>query len=216
MGEDLQASIVFWNTQIHNRIVSSYDQDSKVYFDHTIGGANTDGIDVEANYKLTDEIMLYANASYDHSRITKDIDIQGTYPGAKVAGYAPTTGKELTDTPPWMFSGRATYDLTGYLKLGVDGKYVARRFATEDNAFRFPDYWTANADATVDLDGIGMVGSYLKFNVDNVFNKHYFSSINTQTCWTPQSTSTTSSCSSMPYAYVGSPRTFQLTLVAVY
>lgn len=216
LGEDLQASVVFWNTQIRNRIVSSYDQDSKVYFDHTIGGANTDGIDVEANYKVTSDLTIYANASYDHSRITKDVDIQGQYPGYSIAGFAPTAGKELTDTPPWMFSGRVNYNVTDWLRVGADGKYVARRFATEDDAFRFPDYWTAGLDATVDLDGIGMTGSYVKFNVDNLFNKHYFSSINSQTCWTPQANSTTSSCGNIPYAYIGAPRTFQVTLVAVY
>jgi iron complex outermembrane recepter protein len=215
-GEDLQASLVFWNTQIRNRIVSSYDQDSKQYFDHTIGGANTDGIDFEANYKVTSDLTVYANASYDHSRITKDIDIAGTYPGYSIAGFAPTTGKELTDTPPWMFSGRVQYELADFVDVGAGAKYVARRFATEDNKFRVPDYYTANLDIRFKLDKLGMTGSQLKFNVDNIFDKHYFSSINTQTCWTPKSSTTTTSCGNFPYSYIGSPRTFQVTLVAVY
>jgi iron complex outermembrane recepter protein len=215
-GEDLQASVTFWNTQIRNRIVSSYDQDSKAYFDHTIGGANTDGVDVEANYKVTEDLTIYANASYDHSRITKDVDIAGQYPGYAKVGFAPTTGKELSDTPPWMFSGRVQYDVVDFLQVGVGAKYVARRFATEDDAFRVPDYYTVNLDARLKLDKLGMTGSMLKFNLDNVFDKHYFSSISSQTCWTPLASASSASCQNFPYAYLGSPRIFQVTLVAVY
>jgi iron complex outermembrane recepter protein len=215
-GTNLEASLVFWNTQIHNRIVSSYDQDAKQYFDHTIGGANTDGIDFEANYRVTDQLTVYGNASYDHSRITADIPISGQYPGYSLAGFAPTSGKELSDTAPWMFSGRAQYEPIDDLKLGVEGKYVARRFATEDDAFRVPDYFTVNADITYRLDSVGMAGSSIRFNVDNLFDKHYFSSIGTQTCWTPLASGSSSSCQNYPYAYLGSPRTFQVTLVAAY
>ena len=215
-GDSLEASVVFWNTQIHNRIVSSYDQDAKQYFDHTIGGANTDGVDVEANYTVTDEITLYANASYDHSRITANIPIAGTYPGQTTAGFAPTLGKELSDTPPWMFSGRAQYEPTENWKFGIETKYVARRFATEDDAFRVPDYFTVNADITYKLNALGLEGSSLRFNVDNIFDKHYFSSISTQTCWTPLASGYSSSCQNFPYAYIGSPRIFEVSLVAVY
>ncbi|MDE2181894.1 MAG: TonB-dependent receptor [Alphaproteobacteria bacterium] len=215
-GDDLQASAVFWNTQIHNRIVSSYDQDAKQYFDHTIGGANTDGVDVEASYSVTQALTLYGNASYDHSRITADIPIAGTYPGASVPGFAPTTGKQLSDTPEWMFSGRAQYEPIENLRLGLEGKYVGRRFATEDDAFRVPDYFTVNADLTYRLDKLGLTGSSIRFNVDNILDKHYFSSIGTQTCWTPLASGNSSSCMNYPYAYVGAPRTFQVTLVAAY
>lgn len=214
LGGSLQASLTFWNTQIHNRIVSSYDQDAKSYFDHTIGGANTDGVDFEANYSATENLMLYANASYDHSRITANIPISGTYPGMTVAGFAPTYGKELSDTPPWMFSGRAQYTLWSALEVGLEGKYVARRFGTEDDAYRVPDYFTVNADVRYRLDSLGMTGSSIRFNVDNIFDKHYFSSVSTQTCWTPSGAS--SSCTNYPYMYLGSPRTFQVTLTAAY
>jgi iron complex outermembrane recepter protein len=214
LGDDLQASIVFWNTQIHNRIVSSYDQDAKQYFDHTIGGANTDGVDIDANYAVTDALSLYASASYDHSRITADIPISPPT-GQTGLWYAHTLGKELSDTPPWMVSGRAQYWVIPTLALGLEGKYVARRFATEDDAFRFPDYFTVNADARFKLDDLGMTGSLIRLNVDNIFDKHYFSSINTQTCWQPTSAGS-SSCQNFPYAYIGSPRIVQVTLVATY
>lgn len=224
-GEDLTASIAFWNTQIHNRIVSSYDQDAKQYFDHTIGGANTDGVDFEASYHVSDQVTLYGNASYDHSRITVDIPISGQYPGyyqpgvtplTLLPGFAPTHGKELSDTPPWMFSGRVQFEPAQPVQVGLEAKYVARRFATEDNAFRVPDYFTVNADMTIKFDKLGLSGTRLRFNIDNIFNKHYFSSIGTQTCWTPLASGNSSSCTNYPYAYVGAPRTFQVTLVAAY
>jgi iron complex outermembrane receptor protein len=215
-GENVQASVVFWNTQIHNRIVSSYDQDAKQYFDHTIGGANTDGIDAEVNANLTEHFSIDVNGSYDHSRITANIPIAGTYPGMSVAGIAPTLNKELSDTPPWMLSGRAQYTLMDKFVFGFEGKFVGRRFATEDDKFRVPSYYTLNADVRYRLDDLGMTGSSILLNVDNITDKHYFSSIGTQTCWTPLASASSASCTNYPYAYLGSPRTIQITLVAAY
>src|SRR5262249_32068243 len=32
LGDDLQAAIIYWNSQVKNRIVSSFDQDTNTYF----------------------------------------------------------------------------------------------------------------------------------------------------------------------------------------
>ena len=61
-----------------------------------------------------------------------------------------------------------------------------------------------------------MTNSSLRFNVDNVFNKHYFSSLSNYTCWTPMAGATMSGCTSLPYAYAGSPRTFSTALTIRY
>ena len=56
----------------------------------------------------------------------------------------------------------------------------------------------------------------LRLNVNNLFDKHYFGSLGTVTCFTPIAGHQTSGCTSLPYAYEGAPRTFQVSLVARY
>ncbi len=206
LGENLQAALILWNSQVKNRIVSSFDLDTNTYFDHNVKGINFSGVDFEFNYKATDELNLYANAGYDHARITSDIPVGG--------GFAPTTNKQLSETPKWTLRGRVQYAVIPELRFAIESEYTSRRNQTEDNNAFVPDYYTVNADVAYDLDKLGLVGSSLRLNVDNLFDKHYFGSLGTQTCWTPGTQ--TSGCTSFPTAYLGSPRTLQLTLTAVY
>ncbi|MEI9994440.1 MAG: TonB-dependent receptor [Rhizomicrobium sp.] len=207
LTSDLQASLVYWNSQVRNRIVSSFDPDTNTYFDHNVSGVNFWGFDMEANWFATDQLSFYANGGYDRARITGNIPVGG--------GSVPTLNKQLSETPKWTFSGRAQFAAMPDLRLGLEGKYVGKRNQTEDNNAFVPDYFTVNADITYDLDAIGWDNSSIRFNVDNVLNKHYFTSLGTQTCWTPVAP-TTSGCTTFPYAYLGSPRIFQVSLTARY
>ncbi|MEI9992457.1 MAG: TonB-dependent receptor [Rhizomicrobium sp.] len=203
----LQGSLVYWNSQVKNRIVSSFDLNTNTYFDHNVPGVNFWGFDAEANWFPTDQLSLYANAGFDRARITSNIPVGG--------GFAQTLNKQLSETPKWTFSGRAQYAVLPDLRLGLEGKYVSSRNQTEDNNAFVPDYFTINADISYDLDALGMDNSSVRFNVDNLLDKHYFTSLGTQTCWTPVAP-TTSGCTSFPYAYLGSPRIYQVSLTARY
>jgi iron complex outermembrane receptor protein len=206
LGEDLQAAVILWNSQVKNRIVSSYDLDTNTYFDHNVPGVNFSGIDLESNYFVTDDLSIYANAGYDHARIISNIQVGG--------GFAPTLNKQLSETPKWTFSGRVDYKVVPELDVGVGAKYVSRRNQTEDNVAFVPDYYTVDADVIYDLDQLGLTDSSLRFDATNLLNKHYFGSLGTQTCWAP--VANTSGCTSFPYAYLGSPQTFQATLTVRY
>ena len=206
LTEALQGSVVLWNSQVKNRIVSSFDQITNAYFDHNVPGINFWGMDFEANYKATDELTLYANAGYDRARITSNIPVGG--------GAAATYNKQLSEVPKWTASGRADYRFTDYLRAGIESKYVGGRPQTEDNNAFVPDYYTVGLDVTFALDMFGLPNSSLRFNADNLLNKHYFSSLGTQTCWQP--VSGFNGCTSYPTAYVGSPQSFQVTLTARY
>ncbi len=207
LTSDLQGSLVYWNSQVKNRIVSSFDLNTNTYFDHNVPGVNFWGFDAEANWFPTEQLSLYANAGFDRARITSNIPVGG--------GFANTLNKQLSETPKWTFSGRTQYAVLPDLRLGVEGKYVSSRNQTEDNNAFVPDYFTINADISYDLDALGMDNSSIRFNVDNVLDKHYFTSLGTQTCWTPVAP-TTSGCTSFPYAYLGSPRIYQVSLTARY
>ena len=217
LGSSVQAALILWNSQVKNRIVSSFDPDTNTYFDHNVPGINFSGLDFESNYFVTDNFSLYANAGYDHARIISNIQVQKTGTGAGVPVFAQTLNKQLSETPKWMFSGRAQYSIIPELKVGVGAKYVGRRNESEDNNAWVPDYYTVDADLTYDLDKLGIGDSSLRFDATNLFNKHYFSSIaGSQTCWTPIAGAQTTGCTSFPFAYRGAPQTFQVSLTARY
>lgn len=205
---DLQLAAILWNSQVKNRIVSSYDQVTNTYFDHNVPGINFWGLDLEGNYLLTDSLTLYGNASYTRARIISDIPVGG--------GLAPTYNKQLSETPLWSTTGRVVWRPFEALSIGASIKYIGKRFQTEDNNAFVPDYYTVNFDANYELDEFGLPNSMIRVNVDNVFDKHYFGSVGTQTCWTPLAGQQTNGCTSIPYAYEGAPRTFQVSLVARY
>lgn len=225
-GETVHASVTGWNMQFKNRIVSTYDPDQGLSVDHNIGPVNLAGVDVEADWNPFENLDVYGSASYEHSRVINNLPLSktsgtsskqdGAGVGTGVQLYAHTAGKEFVETPDWTFSGRVTYKIADF-HLGAGAKYVSRRFASEDNGYRVPDFYTVNLDAAYDLDSLGLANSQIKLNMDNVFDKHYFASVGTsRSCFTPLTASVTTGCTSYPYLSVGSPRTFMVTLKAAY
>jgi len=222
-GDSMHASITIWNTQFKNRIVSTFDPIQGISIDHNIGSVNMAGFDLEGGVDVTDDLNLYATASYEHTRVVNNLALGTTALTTAPAGFvinsgvlfAQTAGKQFVETPNYLGTFRGTYNIYGF-RIGLSGKYVGSRFATENNDYKVPSYFTADADITYDFGELGWDGSYLKFNVANIFDKKYFGSVATsRTCFTP-TTVTVSGCTSYPLLSVGAPRTFQVTLRTVF
>jgi iron complex outermembrane receptor protein len=210
-SDTVTASITAYNTQFKNRIVTSFDQEQGISIDRNIGSVNVAGVDAEANVQLMPDFSVYTSASYTHSRVSagpQAIILVGS-------GGAPINlaGKTLVETPDWTISQRYEYRWRG-LTLGFGGKFVGSRFATDNNDYKVPSYFTADADITYDLGEIGWTGSYLKVNGYNLFNEKYLGSISSKPCFIPTLPSS-SACGSLPTFVVGSPQTFQVTLRSV-
>jgi iron complex outermembrane receptor protein len=227
-GERFHASLTAWAMQFKNRIVSTFDPLQGISVDHNIGPVNLAGVDLESEYSPVDDLDFYGSASYEHSRVVNNLPLGNASATTKVDGvtvlpgqvglpyYAHTAGKEFVETPDWTFSGRVTYRLAGF-RFGLGAKYVGRRFASEDNGYRVPDYYVVNGDVSYDLASIGLENTSLQFNVDNLLNKHYFGSVGTsRSCFTPLQSNVTTGCTSYPFLSVGSPQTVQITLRTVF
>lgn len=212
VSDMVTASITAYNTQFKNRIVTSFDQDQGISIDRNIGSVNVDGVDAEANVALTQDLSVYTSAAYTKSRVSAGplaiISLGGV--GAAAINLA---GKTLVETPDWTFSQRYEYKLAGFT-FGFGGKYVGSRFATDNNDFKAPSYFTADADISYDLGRIGWDDAYLKVNGYNLFNEKYLGSISSKPCFIP-SLPSSSACGSLPTFTVGSPQTFQITLRSV-
>jgi iron complex outermembrane receptor protein len=107
----------------------------------------------------------------------------------------------VTETPKWQFGGRAQYDI-GPFSFGIQGKHVSSRFATDVNDVKVKGYNVVDLDARVSLDNlVHTKGTYLQFNLQNLFDEFYFGNLSTQI-----------RASDNPNFAVGGPRTFSATL----
>ena len=214
-GDWLSASVTAWNTQYRNRIITSFDLDQGISVDRNIGTVNMDGVDVEGTATPMEGLDIYQSVSYLHSRVAAG-PLSTIVPGTNPAITVSIAGKEVVETPNWTESTRVQYKIDGF-RIGLGGKFVGRRYATDTNDYRVDPYFTANADVTYDLGELGWASSYLKFNVTNLFDSAYFSSIpTTKNCFTPYAGQTITGCTTYPALSVGAPRTFQIELRAVY
>ena len=208
----VDAELIGYNTQFKNRIVTTFDALQGISVDHNIGSVNMDGVDATLTVRPMDGLSIFSSVSYEHTRVsagplsTVNLNAGGTV-SVSIAG------KEVVETPDWQFSQRYQYKIDNFI-IGVGGKFVGRRFATDTNDYKVPSYVTMNLDATYKLADFGWPESYIKFNAENLFNEKYFGSIQTtRTCFTPFAP-TTSGCTSYPALVVGFPATFEVTLRA--
>ncbi|MCE9523685.1 MAG: TonB-dependent receptor [Alphaproteobacteria bacterium] len=170
-GETVTASAALWYNQYENRIVSSVDQDLGVTVDRNIGKVTLKGMDAELGWRASDNLMLYASASYIDSNLDSGI-----------AGLEATTkDKQLVETPDWTWGARAQYTFNDFIQAGFQGKYVGNRFSNDGNTEIAPSYFVADADVTVNLKGIGLESTFLQINGTNIFNQDYLASISSPT-----------------------------------
>lgn len=200
---DVAASLVLWNQQVKNRLVSSWDPDQQIYTDRNVPGVNYSGVDFDASWNPIETLKIYGSASYTSARLLVNVPINATVT-------AMTAGKQLSEVPNWLFSGRVSYDVVSWAHLGMDGKFTGRRFISDDNNLKTPSSFVTNADLTVDLDGIGAKDSSLRFNVANLFNRHYYGNLSTVTCYVPGATG----CTTNAYANTMQLRSFSVSLTA--
>lgn len=211
-GDWLSGSVTLWNTQYRNRIITTFDFDQGISIDHNIGTVNMDGVDVEGTISPMEDLDIYTSVSYLHSRVAP-----GPFSTIFLSATSSVSiaGKEVLETPNWTASSRVQYKIAGF-RLGLGGKFVGRRFATDNNDYRLDSYFTANADVTYDLGKIGWDGSYLKFNVNNLFDSTYFGSVATsRNCFTYKAP-IIAGCTSYPFLGIGAPRTLQIELRSVF
>jgi iron complex outermembrane recepter protein len=201
-GGKLIATAALWKSTFDNRIVTSYDADVGYSVDRNVGEVKLWGVDGSIGFEPIDGLSLYASASYINS------EVQNNIPGSTAGVIVPTAGKELVETPELTFGSRVEYDF-GPVTLGVQGKYVGERFATDINDESAPSYTVLDADARYEFSMFGF-NSYVQLNVINIADKDYLGSIPT----TRFAVGAPLNTQGPPQYQIGAPRTVQLTVNA--
>ena len=223
----IQAQIAGWKIDYKNRIVTSYEPDLGISLDRNVGKVDSYGFDGSIAFRPVRSLTLIALASYIHAELKDNVQLGSqTYnPALPKAGpaaglifcdaapsatntvvptCAPTAGQMVAETPKWQFGGRAQYEV-GPLSVGVQGKHVGPRFATDVNDVKVKGYNVVDLDARFELDKVlpnmKLKATYLQVNLQNVFDTFYFGNLSTQI-----------NAGGGPNFAVGSPRTFSATL----
>jgi iron complex outermembrane receptor protein len=180
----IQAQATAWKIDYTNRIVSSFNQELGISIDRNVGKVESWGVDANFAYKPIEPLTLYAFGSYINAEFQEDIEIgrtsaaTATVPAGTLI-FAPTRGKMVAETPEWQLGGRVQLEL-GPVEVGVMGKWVDDRFATDVNDVVTKDYFTVDMDARFSLRGLGLDKTYFQLNVINLFDRFYFGNISTQ------------------------------------
>ncbi len=127
--------------------------------------AETDGIEVEWDHRLTPWFRYFANYTYTHSKMLDN----PTNPES--------VGKQLTGIPKNMFNlgGEVTY---GPASLTLTGRYASKRFADDQNLDDVNSVYGSHDPyfvADLNLRYAVTKNAILAFAIDNLFDEDYFS-----------------------------------------
>jgi iron complex outermembrane receptor protein len=204
----VQATLAAYHTDFENRIVSSFDPDLGVFIDRNIGNVEIQGVDAGVTWNVLPNLTYIGNVSYIDATVQSNIPQAG-------GNFLPTQGKKLVETPDWQWFQRLEWTPIEPLSVGIEGKWVGKRYATDVNDEQVPDYQVWDLDARWMLPEInGKRRTYVQFNVHNLFDEAYLGSISSQTnAITIKAPNGTTIANGLAPRYsLGSPRTFQFTI----
>lgn len=214
----VQAQLSGWYTWFSNRLASSYDPVLDVTVYRNLGKVHKYGLDGNVSYAPIPEVTFYAFGSVLKSKIMDNVQSGETAAGDPI--YYLTKGKREGGAPTYMFGGRIQGNM-GPVSVGAQFKRTGPRYVNDQNVAitqsytlngtgttyqvygaKTPAYNVVDLDAKVKLGFLGLNDmTFLQLNVTNLFDKLYVAGFTSNTAST-----------SIPYAYIGSPRTVSGTL----
>jgi iron complex outermembrane receptor protein len=182
------ASVALWKVDYTDRIVSSFDPDLGISADRNVGDVNIEGVDMQVGQRLGSMVSLSASASYITTELQENLlNALITHPvtGLPDRLLVPLAGKELVETPEWTFALRMDVDITDNWHVGLQGKKVDDRFATDLNDEVSPGYTVVDFDMDYQIKSSGKESAELQLTVSNLFDKDYLGTISSGIGGTP-------------------------------
>jgi outer membrane receptor protein involved in Fe transport len=120
--------------------LTTIQQSTAIFRINNAGGARVQGVEVEANYRVTDELTLRGDMAYNDAHFTSFLGAQ-CYPGQTlgqgcVNGAQDLTGDRLIKAPKWSGSAGLRYEtpINDKFKLGLSGDaFYKGGYWLEDN-----------------------------------------------------------------------------------
>ena len=177
------ASFAIYQIDYTNRIVSTFNSDLGYSEDRNVGDVKVKGFDAQLGHRFGSAFELTASASYNDSELLGSLN-------------PALDGKKLVETPEWTFAARMDLAVTDNLHVGMQGKNVGDRFATDNNDEVAPGYTVVDLDIAYTFKVPGLQSAQLQVNVTNLLDEEYFGNI-----------SSGSGGTSVAFYSIGSPRT---------
>lgn len=182
----VQAQLSGWYTIFHDRLASSYDEESTTTIYRNLGTVHKYGVDADVSYKPIPEVTLYAFGSYLKSKILANVVTGEDAKGNPI--YALTAGKRESGAPTYSLGGRVEGH-KGPVTIGIEAKRTGPRYINDQNlpvtqvingvttqvyGAKAPAYTLVNLDARVSMEWAHMgKDTWLQLNVTNLFDKLY-------------------------------------------
>lgn len=123
------------------------------------------GVELEAKAAVNANINVTASYTYTDAEYTTDTTLKGNTPVLVPKNMASLWGD-------YTFNDGLLSGLT----LGAGGRYVGSSYGDPANSFKVGSYTVADAVVKYDLARLGMSGSSIALNVNNVFDREYVAS----------------------------------------
>lgn len=148
-----------------------------------VGGMDSKGIELEARVSVTDNLRLlgsYTLNQVEYSKSYYTYNSAGTVVDAK--------GKTPYQTPKRMASLWADYSFRDGLLAGLDigggARYVGYSWGNDAHDFKVPSYTVFDASIGYDLGGLGLKGTSVRLNANNLTDEYYVASCyNASSCY---------------------------------
>jgi iron complex outermembrane recepter protein len=215
----VRASFGGFYNRFQNRIVTSFDPDTGISVDRNVGKVEIKGLEASLNLRPFKWLSFNAFASYIDAKYKDNVIVgRATVGGVLTDIVAPLAGKKLVETPEWQF-GYSARAYLGPVEIGATFKKVTKRFATDLNDVVVPGYSIFDLSGRLNLEKFGLKKTFFQVNVNNVFNRQYLGSINSQSSLPTNAAGlitnvplTQNIGGSNPTFQIGAPRSFVMSV----
>ncbi|ADO49825.1 ferrichrome porin FhuA [[Enterobacter] lignolyticus] len=145
-----------------NNLMSDPDH---VYSSVQGGEIRSRGVELEAKAALSANVNMTASYTYTDAQYTDDTTLQGNTPEQVPTHMASLWGDYTFNAGP----------LSG-LTVGTGGRYIGSSWGDPANSFKVASATIVDAVVKYDLARVGMAGSSVALNVNNLFDRDYVAS----------------------------------------
>jgi iron complex outermembrane receptor protein len=209
-GERVTFSGSVFYVNYNNRIATAFDPNRNVSTDYNVGHSTSKGAEMEAGFKVTNQISLYGSASYIRSKLDQDFRFAQNI-------FLPTTGKTFPGTPKYLGALNVQYQ-SGPIYAFAQAKYTGRTYTTLVNDDSVASYTLVNLGADYQFPQMGVFKEpIVRANIFNLFSRKYLN-LNTgsgnsyRNNALPIVTAGGVKAAEIPTFYVGSPITFSVSI----
>jgi iron complex outermembrane receptor protein len=155
-------------------VVNGKINDVGEYIRQNVADSYRMGVELDATYKLSDQLSILANAALSRNKIKNFTEFIDDYDnGGQIENtYTNTT---ISFSPSSILSGELVYNPTKSLALSWQSKHVGQQYLdnTENSTRKLNAYWVNNARLGYNLNVKGFKNVNLALLANNVLNKKY-------------------------------------------